>query len=88
MAKKNFNDLLEERRAEERKKNGTETAKELLSAKTKGEHREGYKETTFKIRLRAEEKELWQEAAKADNYKPLSVFIREAVNEKINREKK
>lgn len=83
MAKKNFNDMLAQRRAEDLKKDGTETARELLSAKTKGEHKEGYKETTIKIRITAAEKEAWQNAARADDYKPLSAFIREAVNEKI-----
>ena len=83
MAKKNFNDMLAQRRAEDLKKDGTETAKELLSARTKGEHKAGYKETTIKLRISAEEKETWQAAARADDYKPLSAFIRDAVNEKI-----
>lgn len=85
MAKKNFNDMLAQRRAEDPKKDGTESARELLSARTRGEHKDGYKETTIKLRITAEEKEAWQAAARALNYKPLSAFIRDIVNEKVGR---
>lgn len=86
MAKKRFNDLLEERRAKDRKTDGTESAKDFLSSKTKGEHKDGYKETTIKLRITEEEKALWQQKAKEQNNKPLSAFIRDNVNYNIERQ--
>lgn len=47
------------------------------------EHKEGYKETTIRLRITAEEKKLWQECAKKQNFKPLSAFIRDNVNYNI-----
>ena len=81
MAKK-FNEQFKQR---EQKKTAdvTATAKGMLSNTTTGEHKEGYKDVFIKLRITAEEKELWQAKAKEQYDKPLSAFIRENVNYNI-----
>lgn len=86
MAKKKFNELLEERKTKEKKEAGYKTAEELLSSKTKGIHKDGYKETTIKLRITEQEKALWQQKAKEQNNKPLSAFIRDNVNYNIGQQ--
>lgn len=86
MANKKINSLLEERRAKDRankgKTDGTASAESFLSDQIKGTHKDGYKETTIKLRITEQEKELWKQQAKG---KPLSAFIRDNVNYNISK---
>ncbi len=79
MAKKDLLTSIREQRNND-KTDGRQTAKNRLSKQTTGEHKEGYKETTIKLRITAEEKARWQQKAKEQSNKPLSAFIREVMN--------
>ena len=81
MASKKFTDRLKEQRTAEKKINTEiveETAKNLMGKENAGE----YKETTIKLRITTQEKELWKEYAKGQ---PLSAFIRDNVNYNIKK---
>ena len=83
MAKKNFKEQLQAQREAEkeaRKDTVKDVAKGMLSDITKGEHRNGYKETTIKLRITEQEKEAWKQYAKGQ---PLSAFIRDSINYNI-----
>lgn len=79
MAKKNFNELLQQTREEESKIDVTESAKELLSKATTGEKT---KDKFIKIRVTEEERSRWNEYAKK-HYRTLSDLIREMLEERI-----
>jgi len=82
MAKKNFNELLQQKNKQtEQQQDVTELAKGMLSKKATGD----LKETTIKLRITVKEKDLWQQKAKEQYNKSLSLFIRENVNYNIER---
>lgn len=91
MAKKNINDLLEERRAKDRKKDGMATATDFLSQQTKGEKRKytkrvphENKDIVIHVRLTADEYTAINELAQRRNVS-VSQLTREELNDAVNR---
>lgn len=81
MAKKNFNELLQQKREAENKIDVKETAKGMLSKATTGE--KITKNVFIKMRATEEERERWNEYAKSQN-RTLTDIIREMLNERIS----